>query len=139
MSITKVIDSLKRRALEDFPFFIKLVHPNRTLGQVHIDLCNWMTRPSALSHQLILLPRDHQKSAIAAYYVAWSITKNPAIRILYISSTSTLATKQLKFIRDILTCSQYRKYWPEMVHPDEGKREKWTETEISVILLSLMT
>lgn len=67
-----------------------------------------------------------------AYRVAWEITRNPAIRILYISATANLATKQLKFIKDILTCDQYRRYWPEMVNDDESKREKWTETEICV-------
>ncbi len=72
------------------------------------------------------------KSALVAYRVAWEITRNPTIRILYISSTSNLATKQLKFIKDILTCENYRRYWPEMVNADEFKREKWSETEISV-------
>lgn len=60
------------------------------------------------------------------------ITKNPAIRILYVSATSGLAVKQLKFIKDILTSDIYRYYWPDMVNVDEAKREKWTETEISV-------
>lgn len=81
---------------------------------------------------MVLLPRDHGKSALVAYRVAWEITKNPALRVLYISSTSKLATKQLKFIKDILTCDNYRFYWPEMVNQDESKREKWTETEIAV-------
>src|SRR5690606_12714786 len=98
----------------------------------HKELIRWWNRPDAKSHQLVLLPRDHGKSAMVAYRVAWEITKNPAIRVLYISSTSKLATKQLKFIKDILTSPIYRKYWPEMVHPDENKREKWTESEISV-------
>src|SRR5690606_5122455 len=31
-----------------------------------------------------------------------------------------------------LTSKIYRRYWPEMVNEDEGKREKWTSTEISV-------
>jgi hypothetical protein len=69
---------------------------------------------------------------MAAYYAAWRITNNPSIRILYISSTSNLATKQLKFIKDILTSDTYRYYWPDMVNPEESKREKWTESEISV-------
>jgi len=69
---------------------------------------------------------------MVAYRVAWEITKNPAIRVLYISSTANLAEKQLKFIKDILTSKIYRRYWPEMVHEDEGKREKWTNSEISV-------
>jgi phage terminase large subunit-like protein len=89
-------------------------------------------REDAKTHQLVLLPRDHQKSAMIAYRAAWEITRNPAVRILYISSTSNLANKQLKFIKDILTSDKYRFYWPEMVNADEGKREKWTETEISV-------
>lgn len=109
-----------------------LVHPGRMLGQAHKDLIRWWTRQDAKSHQLVLLPRDHQKSALVAYRVAWEITKNPALRVLYISSTSNLATKQLKFIKDILTSDIYRFYWPEMVNADEAKREKWTEGEISV-------
>ena len=58
--------------------------------------------------------------------------RNPAIRILYLSSTSNLAEKQLKIIKDILTSDVFTYYWPEYVNPDEGKREKWTVTEISI-------
>lgn len=112
--------------------FIRLVHPHRVLGAIHVELINWMTREDAKSHQLILLPRDHGKSAMIAYRVAWEITRNPAVRILYLSSTSGLAIKQLKFIKDILTSDIYRFYWPEMVHKEEAKREKWTESEIAV-------
>ena len=72
------------------------------------------------------------KSALIAYRVAWEITKDPTLRVLFISSTSNLATKQLKFIKDILTCDNYRLFWPEMVEKEEAKREKWTEREISV-------
>ena len=116
----------------DLQSFIRLVAPSRVLGQVHVDLIRWWTREEAKSHQLVLLPRDHQKSALVAYRVAWEITKNPALRVLFISSTANLAYKQLKFIKDILTHPIYRRYWPDMVNEDEGKREKWTESEISV-------
>lgn len=122
----------KQTALASLEAFIKLVTPNRQLGQCHKDVINWWTRNDAKSHQLLLLPRDHQKSALIAYRVAWEITKNPAVRVLYISSTQNLAVKQLKFIKDILTCDKYREYWPEMVNYEESKREKWTEWEISV-------
>lgn len=125
-------DQIRQRALEDLEFFIRLVAPQRVLGHIHQDLIYWWTRPEAKSHQLVLLPRDHQKSAMAAYRVAQEITKNPAVRILYISSTSKLAIKQLKFIKDILTSDIYRFYWPEMVNAEDSKREKWTETEIAV-------
>lgn len=125
-------EQIRQRALSDLESFINLIHPDRILGHCHKDLIRWWTRQEAKSHQLVLLPRDHQKSALVAYRVAWEITKNPAIRVLYISSTSNLATKQLKFIKDILTSDIYRFYWPEMVNLDESKREKWTESEISV-------
>lgn len=126
------IDQIKEMAEADLETFIKLVHPHRVLGAIHSELIQWWTRSDAKTHQLVLLPRDHGKSAMAAYRVAWEITRNPAIRVLYISSTANLAEKQLKFIKDILTSRIYRRYWPEMVNVDEGKREKWTNTEISV-------
>ena len=126
------IDNIRQLAEADLATFIRLVHPHRLLGAVHEELISWWTRQDAKSHQLVLLPRDHAKSAMVAYRVAWEITKNPAIRVLYISSTANLAEKQLKFIKDILTSKIYRRYWPEMVHEDEGKREKWTNSEISV-------
>lgn len=112
--------------------FIKLVAPHRVLGSVHEELIQWWTRPSAKSNQLVLLPRGHQKSAMIAYRVAWWITKHPNTTIMYVSATSNLAEKQLKAIKDILSSKIYRKFWPEMLHPDEGKREKWTNNEFSV-------
>ena len=72
------------------------------------------------------------KSALIAYRVAWELTRDPTLRILFISSTSNLATKQLKFIKDILTCDNYRLHWPAMINREEAQREKWTEREISV-------
>ena len=72
------------------------------------------------------------KSALVAYRVAWELTKNPTFRVLYISSTSNLAEKQLGFIKSILTSKIYKMFWPEMVNEDESKREKWTSGEISL-------
>lgn len=122
----------KELAIASFEGFIALVQPRRWLGNIHREVISWWTRQDAKSHSLLLLPRDHMKSALIALRAAYELTKNPAIRILYISSTSNLATKQLKFIKDILTSDIYRMYWPEMVNKDEAKREKWTEREISV-------
>lgn len=126
------IQEARELAESDLEAFIRLVHPQQVIGSVHRELIRWWTREDAKSHQLVLLPRDHGKSRYVAYRVAWEITRNPTLRVLYISSTANLATKQLKFIKDILTCDRYRLYWPEMVNKDEGKREKWTENEIAV-------
>ena len=125
-------DEIRDAALVSLESFIKLVAPQRVLGHLHTGLIQWWTRQGAKSHQLVLLPRGHQKSMLIAYRVAWEITKNPATTVLYISSTANLAEKQLKAIQDILTSAIYRRYWPEMVEKFEGKREKWTTGEIAV-------
>jgi len=125
-------DVIRQAAEDDLYSFIRLVAPHRVLGACHRDVIKWWTREDAGTHQMLLYPRDHQKSAMLAYRCAWEITRNPTVTILYISSTSNLAEKQLKFIKDILTSPRYRRYWPEMVNEDEGKREKWTNSEISV-------
>lgn len=125
-------DQIRAQAEGSLEAFIRLVHPRRVLGNIHIDVINWWTREEARNYQLLLLPRDHGKSAMVAYRVAWEITRNPAIRVLYISSTANLAEKQLKFIKDILTSDVYRFYWPDMINPEEGKRSKWTNSEIEV-------
>lgn len=123
---------IRMAAEADLVSFIRLVAPHRVLGGIHEEVIRWWTREGAGDHQLLLMPRDHQKSALMGYRVAWELTRFPELTFLYISATSTLAQKQLKFIKDILTSKIYQRYWPDMVHPDEGKREKWTESEISV-------
>lgn len=126
------IEQIRQLAEADLETFIRLVAPKQCMGSVHTEVCDWWQRKERKSFQFLMLPRDHQKSRMIAFRVAHAITKNPAIRVLYISSTSNLAEKQLKFIKDILTSPIYRRYWPEMVNEDEGKRERWTSTEISV-------
>jgi len=126
------IELIRQAAENDLLSFIRLVAPHRVLGRVHEDIISWWTAQEANDHQILLMPRDHQKSALIAYRVAWEITRNPAVTVLYISATSTLAEKQLYFIKNILSCKQYRRYWPEMINQEEGKREKWTEREISI-------
>ncbi len=123
---------VRERAEASFEDFIKLVAPHRVLGSIHQELCQWWTRPDAKSHQLVLLPRDHQKSALVAYRCAWEITRNPIVRIIYISSTSDLAEKQIGSIKDILTSDKYLHYWPQMVNKEESKRDLWTMKEFNV-------
>jgi hypothetical protein len=126
------LDDIREAAEQDLITFIRLVAPQRVLGSVHEELCRWWNREDAKTHQLTLLPRDHGKSAMIAYRVAWELTRDPTLRILYISATSNLAQKQLSFIKSIFTSDIHRRYWPDYVHYDEGKREKWTMTEISL-------
>ena len=126
------IQQIREAAESDLLFFIKLVSPLRLLGAIHEEVIRWWTNEDAKDNQLLLLPRGHQKSQLLAYRVAWEITRNPAVTILYISATATLAEKQLLAIKNIIDSNIYRRYWPEMINKDEGKREKWSVSEISV-------
>ena len=112
--------------------FIKLVAPYMHLGAVHEELLMWATRQDGLDNKLILMPRDHLKSKMAAFITAWWLTKDPTETILYVSATASLAEKQLGQIKGILESNIYRKYWPDMIHEDEGKRARWTTSEIIV-------
>ena len=96
------VDQIRAAAENDLEVFIRLVSPDQVLGQCHADLLSWWTRQDSKTHQLVLFPRDHQKSRMVAYRVAWSLTKDPTLRVLYISATANLAEKQLGFIKGIL-------------------------------------
>lgn len=126
------IEEIREAAEADLTTFIRLVAPQRVLGACHEEVCRWWDREDGKSHQLLLFPRDHMKSALVAFRVAHRITVDPTLRVLYLSATSNLAQKQLSFIKNILTSPIYKRYWPDHVHDDEGKREKWTQTEIAL-------
>ena len=128
----KDLDRIRKKAITNLNYFAKLINPNRVYADIHEELFDWWTRPHKKGNQLALLPRGHQKSHCAAARVAWEITKNPAITIMYISATAGLAEAQLFAIKQILTSEIYTTLWPDMVHPDEGKRARWTTGEIIV-------
>lgn len=123
---------IRQKAEADLEFFIRLVAPQECMGLCHRNLINWWERPEKKSHQLVLFPRDHGKSRYIAYRALWYLTKDPTLRILYISATSNLAEKQLGFIKNILTSKIYARYWPEHVNKEEGRRSKWTNSEIAL-------
>lgn len=131
-SASSKFDEIRSIAESDFLTFVQLIAPKRLIGDIHKELMAWWYRPGALKNQLVLLPRGHQKSTFIAYRVAWEITRNPAVTVMYLSATAGLAEQQLGLIKSILTSTVYRRYWPEMVHPDEGKREKWQMAAIAV-------
>jgi phage terminase large subunit-like protein len=123
---------VREAAEADLVTFINLIAPGRLLGAVHQELLHWWTRPQAKEHQLTLLPRDHGKSAMVAYRVAWELTKDPTLRVLYISATAKLAEKQLGFLKQILESDVHRRYWPDHIIPDKGRRAKWSNSEIEL-------
>ena len=123
---------IREAAEGDLLTFIKLVAPHILYGAVHEELVSWWGRQGAKENQLVLLPRGHMKSKLAAYRTAWWITKHPETTVLYVSATADLAEKQLYAIKQIIDSPIYRRYWADMIHPEEGKREKWAVAEIAV-------
>jgi len=130
---------IRERAFEDLSFFARLVNPGYVYGKIHDSLFRWLQeyelfgRGKALtSNKLILLPRGHLKSHVVATWAAWIVTRHPEVTILYLSATAELAETQLYAIKNILGSDVYRRYFPEYVHPEDGKREKWSSTKISL-------
>ena len=126
------IDQIREAAENDLLVFIRLVAPHLMLGAIHEELIQWWGRQEAKENQLVLLPRGHMKSKLIAYRTAWHITKHPETTTLYVSATADLAEKQLYAIKQIIDSPIYRRYWKDMIHPEEGKREKWAVAEIAV-------
>jgi hypothetical protein len=125
------IEEIRDLAENDLFSFAKLIHPEREYGDIHRKVFRWL-QDSSNPNQLLLLPRAHMKSHCIEVWCCWWITKHPETSILYVSATATLAEAQLYAIKNTLTSPIYRRYWPEMVHEDEGKREKWTTGAISI-------
>lgn len=125
------IADIRLHAESDLKAFARLVNPKRVYGSIHMELFDWWQHNES-DNTIALLPRDHQKSHCAATKAAWDIVKDPDICILYISATADLAEKQLYAIKNILDSRVVRKYWPDLLENEEGKREKWTTMEIAV-------
>ncbi len=89
MSKTKEkIEELRALCEADLFTFAQWVNPNRLYGDIHKEMCRWLTKPDAKPNQLVLLPRGHMKSHLIAVWAAWWITKHPETTILYLSATS---------------------------------------------------
>jgi len=126
------LQQVRDLAEADLYIFAKLVNPSYEYGDIHKEVFKWLQAENSEFNQLLLLPRAHLKSHCMAVWSAWWVTKHPDTTILYISATSTLAEDQLYAIKGMLDSDTYARYWPEMVNPEEGKREKWASTSIMV-------
>lgn len=142
----KQIEDMPEMALEvreaaenDLYFFAQLVNPGYAYGSIHREIFRWLQEynlygigGAQADNKLVMLPRAHLKSHIVATWCAWMVTRHPEITILYVSATAELAISQLYDIKNILASDIYRKYWPEYVHPDVGKREQWKNNSIMI-------
>ena len=112
--------------------FAKLINPHYEYGDIHEKVFSWFCGPNANPRQLLLLPRGHLKSHCIAVYCVWKITFQPWISIVYLSAGEDLAKDQIYAIKNMMTSDTYRRYWPEMLNEDEGRREQWSAFSFNV-------
>ena len=130
---------VRERALVDLPYFARLVNPGYMYGSIHDEIFRWLQEydlfgmgEALSSNKLVMLPRAHLKSHIVATWCSWIILKHPEVTILYVSATAELAQTQLFAIQNILGSTLFRRFFPEYVHPQEGKRERWSASKLSI-------
>ena len=132
-------NEIRERCFVDLPFFARLVNPGYMYGHIHDEIFTWMQEYSLFgmgeelsANKLIMLPRAHLKSHMVATWCAWIVLKHPEVTILYLSATAELALVQLYAIKNILGGNIFQRYFPEYLHPQEGKREQWSANAIMV-------
>ena len=125
------LDEIRERAEKDLYFFAQLVNPQYVYGDIHEQVFRWL-QDAETEKQLILLPRAHLKSHCVAVWTTWMITKDPSTSIIYLVSGEDLGKAQMYAIKNMLTSETYRELWPDMINPEEGKRDKWSEWAINV-------
>ena len=131
MGLSKAQLDVRQAALNNFEAFIRLVAPYQLMAHCHVAMTKW-AQEHMDENRLLLWPRDHGKSRYAAFYTAWEITRDPATTIIYASATAEKAEEQLRFVKSILDSKIMRRYFPGLLHTEEGKREAWNKTYIVV-------
>lgn len=129
--LSKAQIEVRSVATNSFEAFIRLVAPYQLLAHCHIQMTKW-AQEYENENRLLLWPRDHGKSRYSAFYAAWEVVRDPATTIIYASATAEKAEEQLRFIKSIIDNKVTRRYFPELLAPEEGKREAWNKTYIVV-------
>ena len=129
--LTKAQLDIRQAAVNNFEAFIRLMAPYQLLAHCHVALTKWVEHNDE-ENKLLLWPRDHGKSRMSAFYTAWQIVRDPATTIIYASATAEKAEEQLRFVKSIIDSNISRRYFPELLLPEEGKREAWNKTFIIV-------
>lgn len=126
------LDALRKEAEKHFKTYCCVVAPHLLFGDIHYEIMDWLQAGTADISKLLLLPRAHLKSKLMALYASWRVARNPMITILYISVNQTLVETQLRDIKNYLESAIHTKLWPDLIHTQQNKREKWDSKHIAV-------
>jgi hypothetical protein len=134
-------ETLERRELcmADLRVFARTMNPQYAYGEIHMSIFKWMMDYSLFgqgetltANKLVMLPRAHLKSHMVAVWCCWIVTRHPEVSILYLSATSELAETQLYAIKNMFESEVYTHFFPEYIHPQEGKREQWNNRKVCI-------
>lgn len=123
--------SLRQQATNSLYFFAKgVLGFNKLTPTLHKSLCEFLENPH--QRKLVVLPRGHYKTTIISIsYVMWLSIRDPNIRILIASCTSTNAQKIISLVRAKWErCETLRWLFPEIV-PDVQKL-RWTDSAATI-------
>lgn len=128
------LDELRQACHDSLWVFAQTVEPHRVYGPCHEELFNWwqLNEMEGIDNDLALMPRDHQKSHCIAVRCAWKIYRNPAIQIMYMCATESLAILQLFDVKQLIESDEFQMLSPDMIHKQEKKREQWSATAFTV-------
>lgn len=126
----------KLRAIQEFYNndiweFAQYVLPHFLFGEIHKRTMYDMADPHRDTNTLVLLPREHLKSVMAALYASWRIARDPTYTILYITADEDLGRLQMDMVKSIFESDRFRTVWPEHFDPDEGRRDRWSAWSIN--------
>lgn len=127
------LDNLRAACYGSLRVYAHVIEPHRLYGQCHDDAFDWWQQceESGISNDLLLFPRDHQKSHMIAVRCCWNIMRDPSTTIVYLSATTGLAELQVADIQQILTSDIHMTLWPDLVNPVEGKRSLWNQSSFN--------
>lgn len=132
---------MRNTALNDLKFYAKLMNPDYEYGDVHMEVYDWLQNyclygneygNGSSTDKLLMLPRAHLKSHMVATAASWLIARHPRMTGIYMSATKDLIHDQISAIQNILESDKFQFYFPEYIHPDEGKRSKWSSAAINI-------
>ena len=125
LSQRKEIEELRDKYEGSFYEFVKAAWPvlegreNPYVDNWHVKaLCDHMEAlyRFQISHLIVNLPPRTSKSAILCLYPCWVWAKDPSQTFMYVShSQATLATRDSRRCKDVITSAWYRRLWGHKV------------------------
>lgn len=127
-------EELRLLVCSDLWAYAQYILPLYAFGDIHRDCFRQMSDPDRVNtvpNLLLLIPRDHLKSVMAAVYCTWRIACDPTYTIMYVTADEDLGRLQMSFMKNIFESDRFRYLFPDHFEPEVGRREKWTGLAIS--------